>query len=202
VNRNSQQTSSWRVLVALPVGALDYQPVLEWRNQASLVLGRRVLVPWSGGARVGLVVQVLEVASERSLALKESIAVLDEQPILTPEACETLLEVSRVNLSLDGLALQDFVPFGLEPEFDHIARLVPGVNTDGLPDRSEDLLEWANAKDFDPGLLDFALARFARGGGDVGATDPQRDCDCTGRFVAGALAETHGETRQSLSSLT
>ena len=155
VKIDSQQTSSWRVLVALPVGALDYQPVLEWRNQASLVLGRRVLVPWSGGARVGLVVQVLELASERSLALKESIAVLDEQPILTPEACETLLEISRVNLSLDGLALQDFVPFGLEPEFDHIARLVPGVNTDGLPDRSDDLLDWANAKDFDPGLLDF-----------------------------------------------
>ena len=63
----------WRVVVPLPIPAYDFRPVHGDHGEA---LGRRVLVPWQGGARVGLVVEVVDVERD-DLNLKDAIALLD-----------------------------------------------------------------------------------------------------------------------------
>jgi primosomal protein N' (replication factor Y) len=146
----------WRVVVGLPVPAYDFLAPHGFDGDATgdQILGRRVLVPWQGGTRVGLVVG-LEDAPDRGLNLREAIAVLDDVPLLRPDACKTLLEIARLNLAPDGLAYSDFMPFGLEPDLTHRARLVPGVRVDELPRGAEALADWSDALGHDPGLLDF-----------------------------------------------
>ena len=74
------QFTIWRVLVPLPLGAYDFR-ALKTQTPA---LGARVLVPWQGGARVGVVLEVLEDSRvDRGLHLKDAIALLDSNPILT-----------------------------------------------------------------------------------------------------------------------
>lgn len=118
-------------------------------------LGRRALVPWQGGTRVGTVVEVLDGNQDRGLHLKEAIALLDTAPFLTPDACRTLLEIARLTLAPDGLAYSDFVPLGLEPAVDHRLRLVDGVNVGDLPRGAEALRDWSDAFGHDPALLEF-----------------------------------------------
>jgi primosomal protein N' (replication factor Y) (superfamily II helicase) len=141
----------WRVAVSLPLPAYDFQPV----GEAHTAVGKRVLVPWQGGARVGVVLEVLEGAMDRGLALKDSIAVLDHTPIFTPSACAAMLEISRESMSFEGLVYQDFLPWGAEPAFMHRVRLVDGINLAGLPEVAHQLTEWCEANRFDPAVLDF-----------------------------------------------
>ena len=128
---------------------------LEPQGFEGNALGRRVLVPWQGGSRVGVVVEVLAGNQDRGLNLKEAIAVLDDAPFLTADACRTVLEVARMTLAPDGLAYSDFVPFGLEPGVDHRVRLVDGVKAAELPRGAEALCDWSDALGHDPALLEF-----------------------------------------------
>ena len=146
------QFTIWRVLVPLPLGAYDFRAL----KTDTPALGARVLVPWQGGARVGVVLEVLEDARvDRGLHLKDAIALLDVTPILTADALETLKAVASFALAPLGVVLEDFLPFGLRQEVEHLVRLVPGINTAELPTRAEAMLEWSSAALHDPGLLEF-----------------------------------------------
>ncbi len=148
----ARQPARWRVIVPLPVPAYDF---LEPHGFTGEALGRRVLVPWQGGTRVGVVLEVLDGNQDRGLSLKEAIAVLDTAPFLTPDACRTVLEIARLTLAPDGLAYSDFVPFGLEPVVDHRVKLVDGVNVADLPRGAEAIRDWSDALGHDPALLEF-----------------------------------------------
>ena len=137
------QFTIWRVLVPLPLGAYDFRAL----KTDTPALGARVLVPWQGGARVGVVLEVLEDARvDRGLHLKDAIALLDVTPILTLDALETLKAVASFALAPLGVVLEDFLPFGLRQEVEHLVRLVPGINTAELPTRAEAMLEWRDRK--------------------------------------------------------
>ena len=141
----------WRVAVALPLPAYDFLPV----GEPLAALGKRVLVPWQGGSRVGVVLEVLGGTLERGLNLKEAIAVLDTEPIFTPQACVALLEVAQQGMCFDGLVYQDFMPFGLEPSFLHHVQLVANLDLSTLPEGAAKLEQRALAASLDPSLLEF-----------------------------------------------
>jgi primosomal protein N' (replication factor Y) (superfamily II helicase) len=141
----------WRVAVALPLPAYDFTPI----GIPLGGLGKRVLVPWQGGSRVGVVLAVLEGTLDRALQLKDTIAVLDSEPIFTSDACAALLEVAQQSLSFDGLVYQDFMPFGLEPSFSHVVQLVAGVNLETLPEQAKVLEHRQSAALLDPSVLEF-----------------------------------------------
>jgi primosomal protein N' (replication factor Y) (superfamily II helicase) len=141
----------WRVAVALPLPAYDFQPI----GMALEGLGKRVLVPWQGGSRVGVVLAVVDGSLERGLSLKDTIAVLDADPIFTPDACAALLEVALQSMAFDGLLYQDFMPFGLEPNFLHSVQLAQGVNLEVLPESARLLEQRQIAAALDPSLLEF-----------------------------------------------
>jgi primosomal protein N' (replication factor Y) (superfamily II helicase) len=143
----------WRVAVPLPIPAYDFRPA---HGADSDALGKRVLVPWQGGARVGLVVEVVtDDRAERHLNLKDAIAVLDELPVLNADGCASLLEIARACFCFEGIAYQDFVPWGMEPAIEHLARLVPGVSLENLPSQAKRLRDWTSAPLHDPGILEF-----------------------------------------------
>ena len=141
----------WRVVVPLPIPAYDFRPVHGADIDA---LGRRVLVPWQGGARVGLVVEIVDDARD-DLNLKDAIALLDTDPILSSDGCAALLEIAKACFCFAGIAYQDFVPWGLEPLLEHQVRLLNGVNLDELPAGALRLQRWTSAPLHDPGLLEF-----------------------------------------------
>jgi primosomal protein N' (replication factor Y) (superfamily II helicase) len=141
----------WRVAVALPLPAFDFAPL----GTPEMGLGKRVLVPWQTGVRVGVVLEVIDSTLERSLSNKDTIAVLDENPILDASACAALLEVAQKNLVFEGLVWQDFMPFGLEPNYQHIVQLQRGVDVQTLPEHSANLKEPQSASALDPSLLEF-----------------------------------------------
>ena len=141
----------WRVVVPLPIPAYDFRPVHGSDGDA---LGRRVLVPWQGGARVGLVVEVVQVAQD-DLNLKDAIALLDTDPVLSFDGCAALLAIAKDCFCYAGIAYQDFVPWGLEPPLEHQIRLLEGVNLDELPSGAARLQRWTSALLHDPGLLEF-----------------------------------------------
>jgi primosomal protein N' (replication factor Y) len=143
----------WRVAVPLPIPAYDFKPVHGVSREAE-ALGRRVLVPWQGGSRVGLVVEVVE-DSRDDLNLKEVIAVLDEDAILEPDGCAALLAIANETFSHAGVAYQDFLPWGLEPAVEHLVRLLPGVDASALPPQASRLQDWTSAPLHDPGVLEF-----------------------------------------------
>jgi primosomal protein N' (replication factor Y) (superfamily II helicase) len=141
----------WRVAVALPLPAYDFQPLGD--PQAGL--GKRVLVPWQGGSRVGVVLAVMEGSLDRAMHIKDTIAVLDAEPIFTPDSCAALLAVAGQSLSFDGLVYQDFMPFGHEPALSHLVQLVAGVNLENLPEQARVLENRQSATLIDPSILEF-----------------------------------------------
>ncbi len=145
------KTLRWRVAVSLPLPAYDFQPL----GDAHSALGKRVLVPWQGGARVGVVLEVLEGTMDRGLALKDAIAVLDHTPIFTKATCAAMLEISRESMSFEGLVYQDFLPWGAEPALTHRVKLVDGITLENLPEVARQFTAWAEANLFDPAVLDF-----------------------------------------------
>jgi primosomal protein N' (replication factor Y) (superfamily II helicase) len=141
----------WRVAVALPLPAYDFAPL----GAPEVGLGKRVLVPWQSGVRVGVVLEVIDSTLERSLHSKDTIAVLDETPILDASACAALLEIAKQNVVFEGLIWQDLMPYGLEPSFKHTVQLLRGVDKTTLPEASALLEQPQNAASLDPSLLDF-----------------------------------------------
>ena len=140
-----------KVALPLPIEPMSYLPPHADGREA--VLGYRVVVPWRGELRVGVVVE-LEEGGHKSYALREALAYLDERPWLDPAAIEFLMAAARDSFCTVGTLLHDLLPF-LEPPLLHRARLLPGADPALLPRGLEALaLGWQEARGFDPKLLD------------------------------------------------
>ncbi|MGQ9692728.1 MAG: primosomal protein N' [Thermaceae bacterium] len=134
------------VLLPLPLPPMSYLPPLGAQGEA---LGRRVAVPLRGEVRVGVVVG--EVDGE-GMMLRHAIAFLDEGPFLRWEEIHFLEEAARYLFAPMGQVLTDLLP--PFPPLEHRVRLLPGVDPKVLPPGLEALVDWQEAKGFDPKLLD------------------------------------------------
>ncbi|MCX7783324.1 MAG: primosomal protein N' [Meiothermus sp.] len=142
-----------KVALLLPIEPMSYLPP-HASAQGDDPLGYRVVVPWRGELRVGVVVG-REEGQHKSFALREAIAYLDEKPWLTPAALEFLTVAARDSFCTVGTLLNDLLPF-LEPPFLHRVRLLPEADPAVLPRGLEALAGgWQEARGFDPKLLDF-----------------------------------------------
>lgn len=108
------------VLFPLPLDALTY---LEPLSGATVEVGRRVVVPWQGGAKVGVVVGERDVDPGRGLELRHAIGSLDVSPWLMPWAVTSLGVVARAAGVPSGLVLATLALPGFAPELDHVVRL-------------------------------------------------------------------------------
>ncbi|RDI96022.1 primosomal protein N' [Meiothermus sp. QL-1] len=141
-----------RVALPLPLAPMSYLPPHGAREAEGL--GRRVVVPWRGALRVGLVVGSEE-AQGKSFALREAVAYLDEAPWLGQAEVDFLEAAARDSFCPIGTLLADLLPF-LEPPLHHRVRLHPEADPAVLPRGLEALAEgWQEARGFDPRLLDF-----------------------------------------------
>ncbi|WP_036199479.1 primosomal protein N' [Meiothermus ruber] len=141
-----------KVALPLPLEPMTYLP--PHADPRAEVLGYRVVVPWRGELRVGVVVG-REEAPQKAFALREALAYLDAQPWLNPAALEFLLSAARDSFCAVGVLLNDLLPF-LEPPLTHRVRLVPGADPAVLPGGLEALAAgWQEAQGLDPKLLDF-----------------------------------------------
>lgn len=138
-----------KVALPLPLEPMSYRPPHGETREA---MGRRVVVPWRGELRVGIVTAV-EPDSKQAFALREAVTYLDEHPWLRPEELGFLQIAAQDNFCTLGTLLDDLLPF-LEPPLLHRARLLPGASPSVLPAGMGDLLEWQEARGYDPRLLD------------------------------------------------
>lgn len=143
-----------KVALPLPIEPMSYTPPHADEKQGDDTLGYRVVVPWRGQLRVGLVVGSEE-GPQKSFALREAIAYLDARPWLRLAEIEYLTMAARDNFCTVGTLLNDLIPF-LEPPLLHRVRLLPEADPAVLPKGLEALAEdWQEARGFDPKLLDF-----------------------------------------------
>lgn len=136
----------------LPLEPMSYLPPHgEERTEG---LGRRVVVPWRGELRVGLVLGYEE-GPQKGFALREAVAYLDPFPWLRQEELDFLQAAARDSFCPLGTLLDDLLPF-LEPPLLHRVRLLPGADPAVLPRGLEALAEgWQDARGLDPKLLDY-----------------------------------------------
>ncbi|MCL6526262.1 MAG: primosomal protein N' [Thermaceae bacterium] len=139
-----------KVALPLPLEPMSYLPPHGGEGAA---LGHRVVVPWRGELRVGVVVG-LEEGERKGFALREAVAYLEAKPWLRPEEIAFLQATAHDSFSPLGSLLGDLIPF-LEPPLEHRVRLLPGAAPSLLPRGMEALLDWQTARGFDPKLLDY-----------------------------------------------
>jgi len=119
-----------------------------------MALGCRVVVPWRGELRVGVVVG-LEEGERKTFALREAVACLDKECWLRAEEIAFLYAAAKDSFCTVGSLLDDLIPF-LEPPLEHRIRLLPNTVPSILPKGLEALGEgWQEARGFDPKLLDY-----------------------------------------------
>ncbi|WP_027878066.1 replication restart helicase PriA [Meiothermus cerbereus] len=141
-----------KVALPLPIEPMSYLPPHADGREA--VLGYRVVVPWRGELRVGVVVG-REEGLHKSFALREALAYLDQRPWLNPSAIGFLTAAARDSFCTVGTLLHDLLPF-LEPPLLHRVRLLPEADPALLPKGLEALAQgWQEAQGLDPKLLDF-----------------------------------------------
>ncbi|MCX7741133.1 MAG: primosomal protein N' [Meiothermus sp.] len=140
-----------RVALPLPLEPMSYLPPHGGQEREGL--GHRVVVPWRGELRVGLVVGYEE-GLQKSFTLREAVAYLDDFPWLRREELAFLQAAAQDSFCPLGTLLADLLPF-LEPPLQHRVRLVPGADPAVLPRGLEALAEgWQDAQGLDPRLLD------------------------------------------------
>ncbi|MDX2004022.1 MAG: primosomal protein N' [Meiothermus sp.] len=140
-----------KVTLPLPLEPMSYLPP---HADVRRGLGHRVVVPWRGELRTGVVVGE-EDSEHKSFTLREAVTYLDEWPWLGPPEIEFLRAAARDSFCPLGLMLGDLVPF-LEPPLSHSVRLLPNADPSVLPPGLESLVEgWQDARALDPKLLDF-----------------------------------------------
>ncbi|WP_018466993.1 primosomal protein N' [Calidithermus timidus] len=154
-----------RVALPLPLEPMSYLPphtpqgeeALEYRHRQgphSPSLGRRVVVPWRGELRVGIVVG-LEDSAHKGFTLRHAVAYLEPYPWLRPQDIHFLEQAAQELFAPLGSVLADLLPF-LEPPLKHRLRLLPGTATSVLPSGLESLAEgWQEGRGYDPKLLDY-----------------------------------------------
>ncbi|MEF2280093.1 primosomal protein N' [Deinococcus sp. YIM 134068] len=141
----------WRVVVPLPVPALDYAP--PHGRGGAVPLGCRVLVPWRGELAVALVVG--EGDPHGAHRLREAVHVLDDEegPWVPPATVEAVTAWARDARLPAGLVWGDLLGVGWTARHSHRVRAVPGADLSAFGRRAP-AGEWAAAKDYSPVLLD------------------------------------------------
>ncbi|MEJ2667141.1 MAG: primosomal protein N' [Deinococcales bacterium] len=127
------------VLLPLPVEPLSYLPPSQ---RALPPAGARVVVPWRGGIRVGLLVGQRPVSAGRALELKEAVDWLDREPFIATGAVAALLRIARHAAVPAGVALATLAPWALHDELRHEVRPVVGSS---IPELSE-TFTWVSAE--------------------------------------------------------
>lgn len=118
------------VWLPLPVPAFRF--LAPHARAADVVAGARVVVPWQGGVRIGVVAEVLEVGVAAALELREAIDVLDDEPwLLAPARRMLAAHASRYAVPV-GLAVATLVPIGLDDDLQHDFRVVDGIEPETL----------------------------------------------------------------------
>ncbi|WP_264776098.1 replication restart helicase PriA [Deinococcus aetherius] len=147
----SPPPAPWRVVVPLPVPALDYVP--PHGRGGAVPVGCRVLVPWRGELAVALVVG--EGDPHGAHRLREAVHVLDdeEEPWVPPATVEAVCTWARDARLPAGLVWGDLLGAGWTARYDHRVRAVPGADLSAFGRRAP-TGEWASARDFSPALLD------------------------------------------------
>ncbi len=153
------------VLLPLPLGPLRYLAPHTGEvgdsggaADASGAVGRRVVVPWQGGVRIGLVVGASEVRSAEALELREVIDWLDRRPWVHPRLAADLPAAAAAHAAPAGVLLAGMVAVGLNDPLEHRVRAVPGAadtvrSIDGLGAIDE---AWTPAGGLDAAALDVA----------------------------------------------
>ncbi len=152
------------VIFPLPLGPLTYLAPLPGGGEQE-ALGKRVVVPWQAGVRVGLVSGARRVDPGRGLELRHALRYLDEWPYLQPVQLRAVAAMARASGVPEGLVLATLGVPGLTPELEHQVRLHQATGAGDLfgglsPDAWLPAERFA-AKDLDllraQGLLDEAV---------------------------------------------
>jgi len=94
--------------------------------------GARVVVPWQGGVRIGIIADVTDVGVAAALELREAVAILDHHPWLLAPALRMLAAQATRTATPVGLALVSGLGVGLEAELEHEVALHAGVEREAL----------------------------------------------------------------------
>ncbi len=109
------------VLLPLPLAPLRW--LAPYGSDARGV-GRRVVVPWQRGVRVGIVVGESEVGDAQALELREAIQDLHDGPPLPDATVAWLLAEAERTLAPPGVVLAGLHHPGLTADLDHRVRLL------------------------------------------------------------------------------
>ena len=105
------------MLFPLPLPPFSYLVPFE---RAPPPPGARVAVPWQQGVRLGLVLELEEVAAGKALEFRELLDVLDDQPFVLPERLALVSELAEASCTPAGLVLASLLPTGLTGELEHL----------------------------------------------------------------------------------
>ncbi len=136
----------------LPVPAFTF---LAPHGRSEAPPGARVVVPWQGGVRIGVVAEVVEVGVAAALELREAVACIDASPWLLAPARRMIKAQAARTAAPVGLALATMLTVGLDVPLDHSVRLVDGVDAEGLGAGADALSggDWHDAEAFRPEAL-------------------------------------------------
>jgi primosomal protein N' (replication factor Y) len=144
-----------QVLLPLPLPAFDFLPPFSAATDVSDdAIGKRVVVPWQQGVRVGIVMAVAEVRATEALSLREAVAFLDDVPFVTATGIALISQLAEHTLLPAGIILRDLLPYGLSVPLNHDVRLVAGADVTGLA-LPEALSDWHSAEGVAANELDF-----------------------------------------------
>ncbi|MBB6098338.1 primosomal protein N' (replication factor Y) [Deinobacterium chartae] len=145
----------WSVALPLPIPAYDFGEPHGF--EGPVPVGFRVLVPWQGELRIGIVVGESSAHGHR---LRDAVALLEERPWLSAALVDTLCRAARARSVPLGLLFGDFVSAGWDSALDHRVARVAGADLasfgPGVAELNEDFLE---ARRFDATLLDAVRAQ-------------------------------------------
>ena len=113
------------VLLPLPLPALTYLPPLQGQD---VTPGQRVVVPWQGGVRVGVVLAQRTVDAGRGLELRHVLHAFGQPGWLTPAGLTALTRMARAAGVPTGTALATLNPPGLQVELRHEVSLRPAAS--------------------------------------------------------------------------
>lgn len=120
------------VLLPLPLPAYTFLPPLAGPPVRP---GQRVVVPWQGGVRIGLVLSTRVVDAGRGVELRHALQAFGEEGWLREGALAALQNMARAAGVPPGTVLSTLNPPGFQIDLLHEVRLRPGA-ADLLADRS------------------------------------------------------------------
>ena len=126
---------AWQVLLPLPLPAFSFLPP---HGVDAPPVGARVVVPWSGSVRVGILVGLEPLRAGASLELREAVGVLGAEPFLDEPALQTLARVAAYTCAPAGMVLANLLPTGLHVALEHRVRALGVIEGEPLPEGWQD----------------------------------------------------------------